>query len=243
MFRLLDWAYYYNVLSRFSLRHWRPQRPDPVTSGVPVCRTGRTYKSVLCESVQARNMSLVLLDRAASAVLPPSDPKSQMLEYRENLDELEREIQAGCHLGMANSERPSPGVLRNATIMDELHRLCALIYLARVSNKYPRGSAKLGSYVSRGFALLGSLPHCWRLLPLMVLGFEARDDDERSLVLQLIGISEETCNFKGRLRYIRGILHAVWTQEDLHAEEGTQVAYSEMLTTIMSATGVMLPFA
>lgn len=245
---LVDWVYYHQVLARFGLRHWRPRLlgvrgrtrderefcldPDEVD------KTTGTYPMFL-----ERNRPLWLLSDICKVVLPASDPRTQTKGYRDNIAALEQQVQRCGDLRTPLSHRHSklwPDNHGAATA--ELHRIAMLIYLARSSNAPSRSPGELTHLVDRGMAILTDLAYCDLPFPILMIGLEARDDEERLAVLELIGRTQLRPFSEHRLGCVRNFLRGIWSQADLHADEGVQFDYMETLTAVISTCDVMPPF-
>ena len=245
---LVDWAYYHEVLARFSLRHWRPE----LLRG-----QGRTYDErefclgsdemnktiAICSMFRKRNRALELLSDICKVVLPPSDPRSQTRAYKKKIKALERRVQCSEDFGAPLSHRSSElWTAGHGAVAAELHRIAMLIYLARASNGSSKPPEKLTHLVDRGMNFLTDLPYCDRPFPILMIGFEARDDEERLAVLELIARTQLHPFSGHRLECVRNFLHGIWNQADLHAEDGVEFDYMETLTAVVSTSEVMPPF-
>lgn len=113
----------------------------------------------------------------------------------------------------------------------ELHRLGTLVYLDRASGNVSRDSPRVFSWTRKAFDLLSELGTCRWLFPLLVVGCEARSDNRRTIILNLISKTEET--HLRNLDCIRSILEAIWVQDDL--ADGDLV-YIDKLRAILSSS-------
>lgn len=245
---LVDWAYYHEVLARFSLRHWRPRSlgvqgrtrdEREFCLGLDeVDKTIGTYSMFL-----ERNRTLWLLSDICKVVLPASDPRTQTKGYTDHIAALEQQVQRSRDLGAPLSYCPSQLWPDKRAATAELHRIAMLIYLARSSNVPSRLPEKLTHLMDRGMAILTGLEYCDLPFPILMIGLEARDDEERLAVLELIERTQLRPFSGHRLGCVGSFLHGIWSQADLHVDEGAQFDYMETLTAVISTCDVMPPFA
>ncbi|KAL1614454.1 hypothetical protein SLS56_012093 [Neofusicoccum ribis] len=183
---------------------------------------------------------LRLLSEVAAVVLPSRDPRAQTDEYKNHVMQLKKEVESAA---IANSLDPSlPQARRVAAAKAEIYRLSTLTYLNRATGDNLMQPSEVSTLVDRGFEILGLMRVCERSFPLLILGCEARTDSERLLIMELISETEMAHASRG-LDCIRTFLHAIWTQDDLHAEQDLKVDYFEKLAFVISSSEVMPSFA
>lgn len=246
---LFDWAYYYEVLARFSALHWRPQSKvesphSPPDQASALRADTIDQKMTTCDAFPARNRALILLSEVCKAVLPSSDPMSRTTAYRERIAALKQEVEYGGAFGPPLSQTIpglNPDMATRGEIMAQLHQIAMLIYLSRATDDRAQTAGRLESFIDRGMATLTALSHCDRPFPILILGFEARDDGERTAVLDLIARTRRNPYPKHRLECVRNFLQGVWNQMDLHAEDGVGIDYLETLTAVVSTSEIIPP--
>lgn len=123
-------------------------------------------------------------------------------------------------------------------LITELYRLAVLVYLDRASDNLLNQGAKAQEQIDRAFTILAQLRSCERQFPIFILGCEARSDDQRAVVLDLIdrtekGVSSRSCN------HLRLLLQAIWTQDDLAVREAN---YWDKVSYIISCCNILPTF-
>jgi hypothetical protein len=136
------------------------------------------------------------------------------LEIRLEGLKQERRVSNHCsspYTGTQESDRVSG--------MAELYRLAALIYLKRVAGGVSVDDtlswSKVQSWVEEALDLLkDTVKTCERPFPLFVIALEARTDDQRHLVLQVIDNTIKERVFS-TLPSLWRMVEAAWVQDDL----------------------------
>ncbi|TQN64474.1 hypothetical protein CSHISOI_10946 [Colletotrichum shisoi] len=178
---------------------------------------------------------LHLLSEVAAEVLPSTDPASHTEEYMGKIAQLKRRAR--------DLEVPTPSDprMQRAAAKAEVFRASALVYLSRATNSDLIRPSELHLLVDRSLFLMQHMGPCERPLPLLILGCEAGTDVERLRVLDLVSSTEHTPPDR-ELHYIRILLHALWTQDDLHAENNVEPDYMEKLSVVFSASSLLPHF-
>lgn len=156
---------------------------------------------------------------------PLGSPGSQPNERHKRVQAVEKTLE---ELGGPASPLTIPASYDQVDV--ELHRLAALVYVRRVFPDTVQHDAETGRAVDHAFAMLKDLDTYSRPLPLLVFACEARGDEERSVVLHLIQMTEaqfRVSNFGS----LKEMIRLVWTQDDLapHA-----ISYADKLSRLMS---------
>lgn len=183
------------------------------------------------------NEILHLLSEVFGSVVEPSDPKYNTDEYRNFLEILEwriKRIAVLSHDTESAHSAPQP----TALTVTKLYQLAALVYLERTSTKSSGQSEKITQMVDNAFSIFRELETCQWPLPLFILACEARDDEERVVILDLIANTETKAHVRS-LQSLKTMLRFVWTQDDL-AEE--PIDYTEKLSAVMSTSGSVPTF-
>lgn len=121
----------------------------------------------------------------------------------------------------------------------QLYKLSALITLERQSTNFSGQSKELDSWVKTAFQLMQQLPELEQPFPLFIVGCEARSDEDRSVVLELMArtkLMEKSAN----LQFLAHIMKSVWVQDDL-AEE--IIDYGLKQRSIFGAMNMVPSFA
>ncbi|KAK8073096.1 hypothetical protein PG996_006444 [Apiospora saccharicola] len=215
---LLDWAYYYSVLARWSRQHW--QRKEFAGVQLAPMRLHSQLLSEMCDG------SLTPLP------LEESNSKDQP-EYKGYLQILDWRIRGlpstpGCDDFGADSEAKL-----------ELYRLAMLIYLNRATEStLNQTSAKTQQQLDRGFSILSQLGLCDQQFPIFILGCEARSDVEREAVLGLIQRTEKHGTSRS-FNYASRLLEAFWAQNDLGSFDRRGLGYRDRLSDVISRCRVL----
>ncbi|OHW99958.1 hypothetical protein CSPAE12_01188 [Colletotrichum incanum] len=246
---LLEWIYYHEVLARFSLRHWR--RPD---GRVPshVCFTKlpcylpeeKARWHAATEIIQWQKPTeyqrffapLHLLSEVAAEVLPPKDPITHGEEYKAKIENLGEEIRN------LKVPRPLDPTTRRAATKAEVFRISTLVYLSRSTGQDSIHPSELPLLVDKALCLMKHIGTCEWPLPLLILGCEARTDIERLRILDLMSSTDTTAHDHD-LHSIKVLLEALWTQDDLHAENDVKPDYTEKLSAVFTASRLLPHFA
>jgi hypothetical protein len=121
------------------------------------------------------------------------------------------------------------------TVIMELYQLAALVYLNRVSEDLLDQSARTQQQIDRAFSIFSELSSCERQFPLFILGCEARTDDQRAIVLDLIARTERGTSSRPIVQ-VKILIYAMWAQDDLADQE---LNYWDKLSSIISACSIM----
>jgi hypothetical protein len=123
--------------------------------------------------------------------------------------------------------------VNTATDVIELYQIAAMIYLARISESVSGNPRNIQPLLDDAFGILCRTPTCEHQLPLLILGYEARADEQRIMILDLVRRTEK--NKYGRsLDCLRNGLEALWIQEDLVADRGFVPNYIDRMSAIIS---------
>ena len=117
----------------------------------------------------------------------------------------------------------------------ELYRLAMLVYLDRISGDLLDQPTKTRQQVDKAFMIFAQLSSCERQFPLFILGCEARTDDQRAIILDLISRTEKSISSRSPL-HVKLLLQAVWAQDDLADH---QLTYWDKLSSMMSCCAVV----
>ena len=130
---------------------------------------------------------------------------------------------------------PSPETNQNAADMIRLYQMAALIYLARVTECVSGEARNLQILLDEAFSTLSRMDSCELQFPLIILSYEARTDEQRMMILDLVHRTEQ--NTYGRsIDCLRQSLKALWIQEDLVSDEEFVPKYMDRVSTIISLT-------
>ncbi|KAI1268816.1 fungal-specific transcription factor domain-containing protein [Xylariaceae sp. FL1019] len=240
---LVEWVYHQEATSIFARLHWRP---PPTTKPL----RGRKMRLVRTRVVPHKDdtpppqpHALELLTKVCDVLRPSSDPVTFTGTYKIKVKTLRQ--QAEHNWAMSKISKADLATVRTETrflAMTELYHLSTLIYLYRASETVIITDPKrIAAWAERGFLLLDALGTCDRTLPLIVIGAETTTDEERLAILEIL----ETTSRQYQVRFkhcLSQFLHALWNQDDLHAERDLRVDYVEKFTAVVSRANVPPPF-
>lgn len=127
----------------------------------------------------------------------------------------------------------------DTSLVMELYRLAILVYLSRASDSLQGQSTRTQQHIDKGFAILAQLGSCNQQFPVFILGCEARSDDQRAVVLDLITRTENG-NSSRSFNLVGALLQASWAQHELG--KGNLNYYDEM-GYIISCCKILPTFA
>ncbi|KXH39683.1 hypothetical protein CSAL01_03007 [Colletotrichum salicis] len=249
---LLEWLSYHEILARFSLRHWR--KPEAELPSQVICDTRpftspETRKKARVElsmimgqaSLESKRFfePLGLLSEVVAEILPSDNLETHKEEYRCKIKTLKAEIEslrtfASCSLEDLKAQK--------IAAKSEVYRLSTLVYLSRTTDQGEQEDSGIAVLVERGLQLLPVMGTCERPLPLLIFGCEARTDEERHRILDLVSNAGKTLPDR-ELHSVKKLLHALWTQDDLHTDSILKPTYMEKLSTVFSASELLPHFA
>ncbi|KAI0547913.1 hypothetical protein F4679DRAFT_552553 [Xylaria curta] len=206
---LLDWVYYNDIISRFSLRHW-----DGHGQGI---RALPAPPSILAQSSHAMQSDATIL-RLFAEVYDSAPLDAHSCEVAADTEEFIKILDWR---------------IRSASTTDEAFQLAALVYLDRITDSLVIEPSRTKKNITRAFAHLSKLPHYKRQLPVFILGCEARSDEQRAIILDLISRTEENTAVRS-FNHVKVLLAAIWAQDDLVDEQTRGLNYGNKLTSTIS---------
>ncbi|KAB5536210.1 fungal-specific transcription factor domain-containing protein [Coniochaeta sp. 2T2.1] len=238
---LLDWVYYHDVLARFSLRHRRKDFEGmslhcPATAKSRISENSPTSLSSVPSSVRSEPSksappAIVLIELLSNICDAVSQPTPQTADHKTFLKILDWRIRTTAIPATPQDTPDTPVIL-------ELYQLALLVYINRANPKL-QPPAKTQQHVDRAFELIPRVRACDRQFPVFVLGCEARSDEQRSAVLDLIARTERGVSSRS-FNYVRILLQAVWAQDDLAA--GGEVDYLQKISFVISCCRILPTF-
>ncbi|KAI0543303.1 hypothetical protein F4679DRAFT_134941 [Xylaria curta] len=219
---LLSWAYYYDSMARFSIQHWPdldgPQFPMPPS----ICRDVMISPSRDLDTIDL----LAEVSSMISMKPPVSAPKEDIFDYRDHVSLLRGKIR------MALKKRNRTlGNTPGTSIVVELFYIALSLYLDRgtedLLDKHPK---QLCEHIDRAFIIMSRLSSCERQFPLLILGIEARSDEQKIVFLDLLSRSRSVSS-PNPVDQVKGIVEAIWAQQSL--AEG-HLDYMKLLKGVIS---------
>ncbi|KAF2792186.1 hypothetical protein K505DRAFT_350782 [Melanomma pulvis-pyrius CBS 109.77] len=239
---LMDWVYYHDVMSRFTLRHWHgdvleiPPKPSDMCHKevyTPV-RTAIGFHSIDAERQPTDSSMLANLELLAelsdTVMARPQDSMStqQMEDYKGYIRILDWRVR-----NIPTQTKPTSD--REQNVVAELFKLATLVYLNRVSGNLLDQADSIQANLNRAFTLFSQIDCCERQYPLFILGCEARTDEQRVTVLDLISRTEMRSSSRS-LNHVRILVQALWAQDDLAEKE---VDYWDKMSSIISSCTII----
>lgn len=200
-------------------------------SSVPTSsRASPLSEDGLANEIQPPSALLELLSQFCDVV--SERPKNKMIgkefeDYRNFLQILEWRLR---NIVISN-ESLDPMII-------EVYRLAILVYVNRVSSNVLDHATKTQQHIDKSFELLSQLGSCERQFPVFILGCEARTDEQRAIIIDLISRTE-TKDSSRYFIHIKMLLEIMWKQTDL-ANGGLD--YWDKLTSVISCCTVVPSF-
>lgn len=118
----------------------------------------------------------------------------------------------------------------------DLLKLAALIYLKRASRNFSGTSPQIDAMVEKAHVLLDDLGTFNLAFPLLIIGCEARTDEQRMRILEHIERAMRTSTLRS-LHGLQNILQQIWVQDDLAVDY--ELDYLKKLDAIISSYQIM----
>ncbi|KAI2627604.1 fungal-specific transcription factor domain-containing protein [Hypoxylon sp. NC1633] len=238
--RLLDWADYHMVMSRFSHRHWyiNGEGTREVGNFAPVDQETCHSQKVKTASHYSHEI-LQHLYNMFDIIRKPTDSLYHSDEYENTLRCLENKITnivPSAPRGISDA-MPDTSTAWMATM--DLLKLAALIYLKRASRNFSGTSSHIDAMVEKAHALLDDLETFNLAFPLLIIGCEARTDEQRLRILEHIERAMRTSTLRS-LHELQSILQQIWVQDDLAVDY--ELDYLKKLDAIISSYQIMPSF-
>ena len=127
----------------------------------------------------------------------------------------------------------------DAVLIMQLYQLAMLLYLNRSTEGLIDQPIRTQQHIDKAFVLFPQLSSCKQQFPIFVIGCEARTDEQRAVVLDVISRTEKLSSSRS-FNYCKRILQAVWAQDDL--AYGNNISYRDKLTSVMSHCKIVPTF-
>lgn len=124
----------------------------------------------------------------------------------------------------------------DATLSMKLYQLAMLLYLNRSSEGLIDQPLRTQRQIDQAFAIFPQLSSCKPQFPIYVIGGEARTDEQRAIVLDIISRTEKMSSSRS-FTHCKSLLLAAWAQDDLATWDA--IGYRGKLSTIMSRYGTV----
>ncbi|KAI0376219.1 fungal-specific transcription factor domain-containing protein [Hypomontagnella monticulosa] len=241
---LLDWVYYHDAVSRFPTHHWRrkPLSLDATSSDSLVSQGFQSPPLAkhrpAFPSPNPAHAILNLLSETCDTLLSPWDPRSREEEYHDRLRALEERIENLPAIPALST----PAADTIAAVEIEVYQLATRIYLLRASQSPWESSPKLESLIRRAFTVPLKANFCVHFFPLFILACEARTDEQRASILNLIDRTEKGARIRS-MKGLRREIQSIWVQQDLHADSDLLMNYLGIMSAVISSSNTLPSFA
>lgn len=178
---------------------------------------------------------LNLLSKICDVLHSPYDPSCQSEEYRNQLKALEQEIQAvPTTLDLDDSDSKLSTAVR-------LYQIASQIYLVRASQNHWETPTRIDDLIDAAFEGPVKSCTCPHFFPLFIVACEARTDEQRVAILNMI----DRVKRDGRIRTVEGVkrsIQAIWIQQDLNADNDLLLDYADIMSATISSSGSIPSF-
>nr|A0A1J0HSR1.1 RecName: Full=Transcription factor iacI; AltName: Full=Iso-A82775C biosynthesis cluster protein I [Pestalotiopsis fici W106-1]APC57600.1 regulator [Pestalotiopsis fici] len=219
---LLDWVHYHNVLARFSLLYWNGEETSEFPS-TPTNLLSSQDSSLPPPIYSMMDLLSQICDLSNSAI--PTGTSDEVDNYKGFLKVLDWRIRS----------LPIKGDNDGEMLLMKLYQLALLLFLNRSFEGLIDQPIRMQQQIGQAFAILPRLSSCRQQFPIYVIGCEARTDEQRAAVLDLITKTEKMSTSRS-FNHCRTLLQAVWTQDDL--AEWDDISYRAKLTLVISRCAV-----
>ncbi|KAI1873906.1 uncharacterized protein JN550_003175 [Neoarthrinium moseri] len=244
---LLDWVYYHHAVSQFATFHWRHKSvvlsaTDAATADLGGNRLLPFAKeSPVSPSPRPTYAILNLLSEVCDTLLDPSDPASHDERYKDRLKALEWRIR---NLPPASPPQDATSLETSADVQlpVELYQTATLVYLLRASQSPWEPPADLDSVIDRAFAGPIQAPACEHFFPMFILACEARTDEQRVAILDLLDRTERNDHMRS-MKGFRAEIQSFWVQQDLNADSDLVLNYVGVMKAVVSSNKALPSYA
>ena len=160
----------------------------------------------------------------------PSHTSDKLDDYKGFVRVLDWRIRSLPITPTDNDDDHTP-VSDEQTMIMYLYQLSLLLLLNRSSNGLIDKPVRTQQLLDKAFSIFARLSSCKQQFPIHVIGCEARTDEQRAIVLDIISRTENMSSSRS-FNYCTRILQAVWAQDDLR--DGTNLGYRDKLTWVIS---------
>lgn len=247
---ILGWVYHFDIMARFSFRHWRTEQmkavakelgfsPDSQTCVVQYLLARASFLQGVSNISSHAHPVLQLLAEVSTIAMYSSEPNYLKAEYQRHLDDLHSKLETVDSRIVVQHDSPPGDVIHTQQLL-ELARLAGLIYLSRVSRNFSGRSPQIDSWTRLALDILATLDSCLCPFALFIIGCELDQDEDRVVLLDLYAKMEMKSHLQSFME-TRALTQTAWNQQDL-AEDGT-LEYIHKLNLVMSSRGVVPSFA
>lgn len=178
-----------------------------------------------------------LLSEISDTLIDPRDPRSSDGKYQHHLKDIERRIK-----NVPTKSDSGEKADRDSMFAVELYQIATQIYFVRASQSPWEPAANLDPLIDAAFSGPVQYCSCEHFFPLLILACEARKDEQRVNIINLI----ERTQRDTRIRSIQGVkdtIQSIWVQQDLHKDDDALVDYLDMMSSVISSSHAVPSFA
>lgn len=244
---ILGWAYYFEIMVRFTFRHWRTEQITANVGGLgfdpdgsPICALQFILaRATLINGVPGisdyAHPVVQALAEVSAISMYTTHPDYTLAEYQKYLDRLREKLDKVLTTLPTTDER-SEEIIRHEEKLLQLHRLAGLIYLERISRSLSGRSAKLDAWTQQAVSLFATMDTCIAPFALFLVSCELENDEDRIVILQLFARMEQRPHLRS-LMEIRSVIQTAWNQQDLAGQE--ESGYVHKLNLVISSRDVL----
>lgn len=168
-------------------------------------------------------------------LLDPEDPHSRDQQYHDSLRTLEGKVEdMSLQLASTKSNSDVPYVV-------ELYQMATRIYLARASQSLGEPPANLDPLIDALFDGPVQSCTCEHFFPLFILACEARKEEQRVAILNLIDRTQRDSRIRS-VEEVRNAILSVWVQQDLYEDSELLMNYVGIISKVISSSNTIPAF-
>ncbi|KAF2637690.1 hypothetical protein P280DRAFT_520824 [Massarina eburnea CBS 473.64] len=239
---VLDWVYYFDVLSKFSVLHYDRREQCALD-----CAKREHLMVAAMNSPDMTNIvptlgcSLEVWGTISSLINTMLNMQEDDDPHTEALNRLERRLKyAEQDIKVEELDSNSLDKMQQTRDIAELYRLAALIYLNRAGYNTAISNPALQTITESAFAILDKLHTCERTFPLFIVSCEARTDVQRATVLRLMNTTRTRFAATNIMR-VHGYVERFWALDEL--DVGRDTEYADKVTAVLSSREAIPVFA
>lgn len=178
-----------------------------------------------------------LLSEISDTLIDPRDPRSSDGKYQHHLKDIERRIK-----NVPTKSDSGEKADRDSMFAVELYQIATQIYFVRASQSPWEPAANLDPLIDAAFSGPVQYCSCEHFFPLLILACEARKDEQRVNIINLI----ERTQRDTRIRSIQGVkdtIQSIWVQQDLHKDDDVLLDYLDLMSSVISSRNTVPSFA
>lgn len=178
---------------------------------------------------------LNLLSEICDTLLDPLDPRSRNKEYHDHLRALEGRIE-NVPIKSASARSTS-----DDTLGVELYQMATRIYLVRASQSPWEPPRRLDSLIDAAFAGPVKWCNCVHFFPLLILACEARRDEQRVAIINLIERTQRDARIRS-IQWVKNAIQSIWMQQDLNTDSELLENYVGIMSAVISSSNTVPSF-